>query len=218
MGYLLSEKDRAKLSEVISWYQQNKGRLGMFFRRNPRLQSAPVIGGGGSSATRGIVIATPTFQDPYAAVGTTEYAGQGYYVIRPDGTTYDDWVTGTIYALNAKVRDNYDNKNRVYIMSQSDPEAFNPELAPHENPADWTLFDEIRIDYASCQYNRTTESGKAIKDCTPIFTIGSSVKYTSFTKSDTSVIYLLDETVSYVGMPGDRTITMYEDAIVAVFQ
>jgi hypothetical protein len=170
-----------------------------------------------STATRGIVIVSPTFQDPEAASGTTEYAGSGYYILRPDGQSYDEWVTDKdpAYTLNVKATDPFDN--RVYIMTNTGGIA-NPAIAPHLNSTDWTISEEIKIEYANCQYNRTTETGRAIKDCWPVIPIGASVEYTSFTKQDTTVIYLLDETVTWVNTPELRNLIMLNGAGMAGYQ
>lgn len=211
----LSDSSIGLLKELAQWYRQNKGRLGTTFRRNPRLQSNGGVSGGGST-NRGIVIVAPTFQDPEAASGTTEYAGSGYYIIRPDGQTYTDWddTGSTAYTEDQQVTDAFNN--RVYTRTAG--AMTYQAIAPHVNTTDWTISEEKKIEYANTQYNRETETGNAIKDCVPVFSIGSSVKYVSFTKSDTSVIYLLDESVAYADTPENRTISMSDGAIHAVFQ
>jgi hypothetical protein len=169
-----------------------------------------------ASGQRATVIVAPTFQDPYASSGTPEYAGYGYYILRLTDPAGGTWEANhdPAYTLNTQVLDS--SNNRVYTMINESGIA-NPALAPHENPTDWELSEEIKVEYASCLYNRTTETGVAIKDCVPVFGAGYSVKITTFKKSDNTSIYLLDETVSYVGTPEERNITMYEDALTGVY-
>lgn len=169
-----------------------------------------------SSGQRATVIVAPTFQDPYASSGTPEYAGYGYYILRLTDPAGGTWEANhdPAYTLNTQVLDS--SNNRVYTMINESGIA-NPAQAPHENPTDWELSEEIKVEFASCLYNRTTETGVAIKDCVPVFAAGYSVKITTFKKSDNTSIYLLDETVSYVGTPEERNIVMYEDALTAVY-
>ncbi|HBE02396.1 MAG TPA: hypothetical protein DC049_07955 [Spirochaetia bacterium] len=214
MSYQLSASSIALLKEMAQWYRQNKGRLGANFRRNPRLQSTSTGGGGGGTVQRGQIIVAPTFQDPYANQGTTEYAGYGYYKLRP--TAKDTWdITGeTEYALGAEVVDSTDayTPHRAYVRIGGE-EMNDPTTAPHLNPTDWEESEEIKIEYASCYYNRTSETGMyAIKDCWPAWPPGCSLKYTSFKKSDNSTIYLLEESVIYVNTPELRNLLMLGDA------
>jgi hypothetical protein len=169
-----------------------------------------------TSGQRATVIVAPTFQDPYASSGTPEYAGYGYYILRLTDPAGGTWEANhdPAYTLNTQVLDS--SNNRVYTMINESGIA-NPALSPHENPTDWELSEEIKVEFASCLYNRTTETGVAIKDCVPVLPAGYSVKITTFKKSDNTTIYLLDETVSYVGTPEERNITMYEDALTAVY-
>ncbi|MEN6385317.1 MAG: hypothetical protein ABFD79_08960 [Phycisphaerales bacterium] len=209
----IEAEDKAKLKSAAS------GAAAILWKETGTGTKWAVIrfggGGGGSTQLRGKIVVAPTFQDPYASSDSPAYAGFGYYIVRL--IDEPQWESGTEYSVNAKVTDPSDN--RVYIMTNTDPDGMeSPDLAPHENAIDWTISEEIKIEYSSCLYNRQTETGIAIKDCVPVYPIGNAVKITEFKKIDGSTIYLLDETVSYVGTPEERTLTMFEGKLMAVYQ
>lgn len=207
MSYQLSQSSAEILKEMVAWYRQNRGRMGNFYRRNPRMQSRPGSGGN-ANVLRATVVVAPGFQNPIALDGTPDYAGINYYVLR--ATDVADFVANKspAYVLNETAVDPADN--RVYTMTNSGGIS-NDGLSPHENSTDWTISDEIKVEYASCLFNRETEEGYSIRDTFPIFQPGDVVRYISFTKSDDSVIYLLDETVSRIGSIEDRGMGMQLD-------
>jgi hypothetical protein len=226
-------KNPAKLAEIVNTLTDNvnkfnnittSGGVNVSRTNNSIHISASIPKGGGAAPAQPwiwcVVIEAPLPPSPYAAVGTSSYSGSGRYQLRLDGLQYNDWVDGTTYALNTIVRDNYNSQNRIYTMKQTVPANFNSHLAPHENAADWQLTDEqIIVEYAEGTDKEGSE--KPIKDCVPVFGVGQKVRvtYRNVTiNNETVKRYLLMDTLSYVGTPAERSLTMYEGKLMACFQ
>jgi hypothetical protein len=172
--------------------------------------------GGGNTATElwAKIIVSPTPQDPYASSDSPEYTGNPY-IVRLDSSNYSQWEENhePPYTQNTAVVDS--SNNRVYIKKAGD--ITYPSLAPHENPADWDLSEEIKIEYALGS-GKDDGSEVSVNDCVYVYPVGARVRITSRVLANQTKRYYLDETLLPVGPLDVRNITMYEGRLTAVYQ
>jgi hypothetical protein len=105
--------------------------------------------------------------------------------------------------------------NRVYIKKAGEIQY--PSIAPHANPTDWDISEEIKIEYALGS-GQGDSSEVLVKDCVPVFPVGARVRITSRVLSDQTKRYYLDETFLPVGEPEVRTLSIVDGKVMAVFQ
>ena len=98
--YGLTERDKKLLTDLVSWFRYNKGRIDTIFRRNPRL-----LGGDRGSVVWAKVIRPPAWPDATAIPPSPAVLGQDFYNVRLVSSTYPTWDPATAYITGQKVID-----------------------------------------------------------------------------------------------------------------
>jgi hypothetical protein len=180
----------------------------------------PVAGGGGTAAAASSVqwaevIVAVADCVPEAPSGSPEYAGISSYIARRLDSQFEEFdPEHAAYTLDTQVIDPTDN--RLYTVT-ADPAITNMALEPHENLDEWEISEEIKIEYAWGLDGTTPVN---LKNVVPRYAVGAIVKIISrsITVGETTTTrYYLDAGCSDMGDYADRTISIIDGKIAAVW-